>query len=80
MKDIVNRAFRWGLAGLLVGPAVIYSMMLVVLYRDPNCAPGGGVCQLDIGLNMIIGLVVGFLAFFVTTLIRGLQKRRRETP
>ncbi|MEO3999184.1 hypothetical protein [Mesorhizobium sp. CAU 1732] len=78
MKDIVNHAFRWGLAGLLVGPAVVYSMMLVVLYRDPSCAPGGGVCQLDIGLNMIIGLVVGFLAFFAITLIRGLRKRRRE--
>lgn len=80
MKSLVNRAFRWGLAGMLVGPAVVYSMMLVVLYRDPGCKPGGGVCQLDMGLNLTLGVVFGFLTFFAITLVNGVRKRRRETP
>lgn len=77
MKRIVARAFYWGLAGLLIGPALVYSLMLLVLYRDPRCAPGGtGICQLDIWINLTLGVVFGFLLFFVVTLVRGVLRRR----
>lgn len=79
MKDIVNRAFRWGVAGMLIGPAAVYSMMLLVLYRDPRCAPGGtGVCNLDVGINLVLGIIAGFVLFFAVTLVRGLRRRARE--
>lgn len=78
MKEIVNRAFRWGLAGMLIGPAVVYSMMLLVLYTDKRCAPGGtGVCQLDIGINLVLGVIFGFALFFAVSLVRGLRRRAR---
>jgi hypothetical protein len=79
MKDIVNRAFRWGIAGMLIGPAAVYSLMLLVLYADARCAPGGtGVCQLDIGINLVLGVVFGFALFFVVSLVRGLRRRASE--
>lgn len=78
MKRIVARAFYWGLAGLLIGPAFVYSLMLLVLYRDPRCAPGGtGICQLDIWINLTLGVIFGFLLFFVVTLVRGMLRQRR---
>ena len=79
MKEIVNRALRWAIAGMLIGPATVYSLMLLVLYRDPRCAPGGtGVCQLDIGINLVVGVIVGFALFFVVTFVRGLRRRARN--
>ncbi len=79
MREIVNHAFRWGLAGMLIGPAVIYSLMLLVLYLDRRCAPGGtGVCQLDIGINLVVGVIVGFVLFFAVSLVRGLRRRARQ--
>lgn len=77
MSEIVNRAFRWGLLGLLIGPATVYSVMLLVLYQDERCA-GGGVCQLDLGINLILGVIAGFALFFVVTLVRGLRRHRRD--
>lgn len=79
MKEIVARALAWGVAGMLIGPAFVYSMMLLVLYRDPRCAPGGtGMCQLDIGINLTMGVIFGFALFFVVTLVRGLLRRRND--
>ena len=79
MKAIVNRALAWGVAGLLIGPALVYSLMLLVLYRDPRCAPGGtGICHLDVGINLTLGVIFGFIIFFVITFLRGLARRRRE--
>lgn len=73
MKEITRRALAWGFAGALIGPATVYSLILIVLYRDPRCAPDGvGICQLDIGINMILGVVFGFALFFAVTFIRGL--------
>jgi hypothetical protein len=77
MGEILARAFRWGLAGLLIGPATVYSLMLVTMYRDPACATGGGGCQLDIAINMVLGVVFGFLLFFAISLLRGLLRRRQ---
>jgi hypothetical protein len=78
MKEIVARALGWGFAGLLVGPAAVYSLMLLVLYRDPRCAPGGaGVCQLDIGVNLTLGAIFGFALFFAVAVIRGILRRHR---
>ena len=77
MKKIVARAVYWGLAGLLIGPAFVYSLMLLVLYRDPRCAPGGtGICQLDIWINLTLGVIFGFLLFFVVTFVRGVLRQR----
>lgn len=79
MKEIVNRAFRWGIAGMLIGPAFLYSLMLVTLWLDPRCAPGGtGICQLDIWLNLTLGVILGFVLFFLVTLVRGVLRGRRE--
>ena len=78
MKEIVNRAVRWGIAGMLIGPAFVYSLMLLVLYRDPRCAPGGtGMCHLDIWINLTLGVIFGFVLFFAVTFIRGLLRRQR---
>ena len=80
MKDIVARAVAWGMAGMLIGPAFVYCLMLITLYRDPRCAPGGtGMCQLDIGINLTMGVIVGFLLFFIVTLVRGVLRRRNST-
>lgn len=77
MKEIVSRAFRWGVAGMLIGPAFVYSLMLLVLYRDPRCAPDGtGMCQLDIWINLTLGVIFGFALFFAVTFVRGLLRRR----
>ena len=79
MNKIVARAFYWGLAGMLIGPAFVYSLMLIVLYRDPRCRPGGtGMCHLDIGINLTLGVIFGFALFFVVTFVRGVLRRRRE--
>ena len=78
MQEIVARAFAWGIAGMLIGPALVYSLMLVVLYSDPGCRSGSGACQLDVAINLTVGVVVGFVLFFVVTLIRGIHRRGRE--
>ena len=79
MKKIVTRAFYWGLAGLLIGPALVYSLMLIVLYRDPRCAPGGtGMCHLDVWINLTLGVIFGFALFFIVTLVRGVLRRQRN--
>lgn len=76
MREIAAHAFRWGLAGLLVGPAAVYSLMLLVLYFDPACAPGAAdPCQLDIGINLTLGAVAGFVLFFAVIFVRGLRRR-----
>lgn len=81
MKDIVTRAIAWGMAGMLIGPASVYCLMLITLYRDPRCAPGGtGVCQLDLTINLTFGVIVGFALFFAVTFVRGILRRRRSTP
>lgn len=77
MKEIFTRAVAWGVAGMLIGPAIVYSLMLIVLYRDPRCAPGGtGVCQLDIWINLILGVIFGFVLFFAVSFVRGLVRGR----
>ena len=79
MKEIVNRAFRWGIAGMLIGPAFVYSLMLLVLYRDPRCAPGGtGMCHLDVWINLTLGVIFGFVLFFAVSFVRGVLRRQRE--
>lgn len=75
----VARAFYWGLAGMLIGPAFVYSLMLFVLYRDPRCSPGGtGICNLDIGINLTLGVIFGFILFFAVTFVRGVLRNRKE--
>lgn len=79
MNKIVARAFYWGLAGMLIGPAFVYSLMLLVLYRDPRCAPGGtGMCHLDVSINLTLGVIFGFVLFFVVTFVRGVLRSRNE--
>lgn len=78
MKEITARALRWGIAGMLIGPATVYSLMLLVLYTDERCAPGGtGICHLDVGINLVLGVIAGFVLFFGVTFIRGLMRRAR---
>jgi hypothetical protein len=78
MRAILQRAVGWGVAGLLIGPAAFYSLMLLVLWRDPGCAAGiNESCKLDIWLNLAIGAVAGFALFFAVTLVRGLMRRAR---
>jgi len=78
MRDLFQRAFAWGIAGLLVGPAAIYSLMLLVLWRDPACRAGiAENCKLDVWLNLAIGAAAGFALFFAVTLVRGLLRRAR---
>lgn len=75
MNEIVARAFRWGLFGMLAGPATVYSMMLGVLYFNERCRTGS-MCQLDIGINLTLGVIFGFLLFFLVTLYRGWRRSR----
>lgn len=76
MKEIASRALRWGLAGMLIGPAAVYSLMLLVLYLDRRCAPDGtGMCHLDIGINLTLGVIFGFILFFAVSFVRGLMRR-----
>lgn len=78
MQNIFARSFMWGIAGLLIGPAAFYSVMLLVLWRDPGCAQGiGASCKLDLWLNMGIGAIGGFAVFFIVTMVRGLARRTR---
>jgi len=77
--EIVTRAFRWGLAGMLVGPAAVYSLMLLVLYTDPSCKAGvSESCKLDIAINLTLGVIFGFLLFFLVVFMRGLLARIRS--
>ncbi|MCO5060307.1 MAG: hypothetical protein M9905_21020 [Rhizobiaceae bacterium] len=79
MKPILSRALRWGIAGVLIGPATFYCLMLVALYIDPACRGGApGACQLDVGLNMAIAAVGGFILFFGVSLIRNLVRYMRD--
>ncbi|HWK15442.1 MAG TPA: hypothetical protein VNS02_13675 [Rhizobiaceae bacterium] len=76
MGEIVRRAAAWGVAGMLVGPAAVYCLMLLVLYTDPGCQAGlGAGCKLDIALNLTMGVIAGFALFFGVTFIRGLMRR-----
>lgn len=79
MGEIFQRAFLWGVAGMLIGPTTVYSMMLFVLYTDQACRAGESAnCKLDVWLNLTIAVIVGFLLFFAVTLVRGLLRRARE--
>lgn len=77
LEEIVGRAFRWGLVGLIAGPAIVYSMMVGVLYFDQGCRTGTE-CHLDMGINLALGVIAGFAVFFVVTLLRGLVRRARR--
>lgn len=77
LGEIAARAFRWGLFGMIAGPATVYSMILGVLYFDERCRTGS-MCQLDIGINLTLGVIFGFLLFFVVTFVRGLRRRARS--
>jgi hypothetical protein len=79
VSEVVARAFRWGLFGMIAGPAIIYSMMLGVLYFDERCRTGS-MCQLDMGINLTLGVIFGFALFFVVTFIRGVRRRRAGEP
>ena len=76
MGEIVRRAAAWGVAGMLIGPAAIYCLMLLVLYTDASCQAGAVAgCKLDIAFNLAMGVVAGFALFFGVTFIRGLMRR-----
>lgn len=76
MKPALSRALRWGLLGVLIGPATFYCLMLIVLYTDNACREGAqGACQLDFGLNMAIAAVGGFILFFGVSLFRSITRR-----
>jgi hypothetical protein len=78
MSEIVSRAFRWGLLGLIFGPAATYSIMLAVIYLDPACQAGiAENCKLDPAVNLAIAAVSSFAAFFLISLIGGLVRRAR---
>lgn len=78
MRQIMARSAMWGAAGLIIGPAAFYSVMLLVLWRDPGCAQGiSASCKLDLWLNMGIGAVGGFVIFFAVTFVRGMARRAR---
>jgi len=79
MKEVFARAFRWGLLGLIFGPAATYSIMLGVLYFDPACrAAVTENCKLDPALNLAIAAIFGFASFFAISLVSGLAKRARD--
>lgn len=79
MGEIVARAFRWGLLGLIVGPAATYSIMLAVIYVDPGCRAGiAEDCKLDPLVNMAVAAVFSFVAFFLISLVNGLLGRARD--
>lgn len=79
MYEILARAFRWGLLGLVFGPAATYSVMLAVLYFDPACrAAVTENCKLDPLVNLTVAAIFSFAAFFLISLISGLAKRARD--
>lgn len=79
MSEIVARAFRWGLLGLIFGPAATYSIMLAVIYLDPACQAGiAENCKLDPAVNLIVAAIFSFVAFFVISLVSGLVRRARD--
>lgn len=66
-------------AGMLIGPATVYCIMLFVLWTDQACRAGESAnCKLDVWLNLTISVGVGFVGFFLVTLVRGLLRRARE--
>jgi hypothetical protein len=79
MSEILARAFRWGLVGLVFGPAATYTLMLGILYFDPACREGvTEACNLDPLLNIALSTVVGFATFFLISMVNGLAKRARD--
>ena len=79
MSEIVARAFRWGLLGLIFGPAATYSVMLAVIYLDPACKAGiAENCKLDPAVNLAVAAVFSFAAFLLVSLVGGLVKRARD--
>lgn len=79
MSEIVARAFRWGLLGLIFGPAATYSIMLAVIYLDPACKAGVTEnCKLELGANLAIAAVFSFAAFFLISLVGALVRRARN--
>ncbi len=77
MRQVVNRAFRWGIFGLLGGPAITYCLMLIALYGDESCR-SGGICELDMALNLALSVPGGFIAFFALGLVLALRARARQ--
>lgn len=78
MRQVINRAFRWGIFGLIGGPAITFCLMLFALYFDEACRTGG-ICQLDIALNIALSVPGGFVAFFLFGLYLALRARARES-
>ena len=79
MKELLQRSFLWGVAGMLIGPAAVYCVMLFVLWTDQACRSGVSAnCKLDVWLNLSMAVGAGFVLFFGVTVVRGLLARARE--
>ena len=76
MREILQRAAIWGVAGMLIGPATVYCMMLFVLWTDQACRAGESAnCKLDVWFNMTVAIGIGFALFFAVTFVRGMMRR-----
>lgn len=76
---MTRRAFYWGILGLFAGPVVVYCLILLALYMDPACRAGDQqTCRLDVGLNLVLGAVGGFVLFFAISIGRSLLARARS--
>jgi hypothetical protein len=76
---MTRRALYWGILGLFAGPVAVYCLILLALYMDPACRAGDlQTCRLDVGLNLVLGAIGGFVLFFAISIGRSLLARSRS--
>jgi hypothetical protein len=77
MSTVLWRATRWGLGGLLLGPAIAIVLVLAAMLLDPKCGAGdSGGCAMGLVTAPIAVALPSFLLGFALSLALQLWRRR----
>lgn len=80
---VVVKSLLMGLVGLVATPIVVFFVVLTLAHIfDSRCGTPGdsGGCEMGAATIAIASAIPGAVALFLFTLIRGLAKRKQETP